>query len=80
MLLITNYVKIFKIYNLAIKCKEFIDISNSGSFKFNIIFFDIWEYREPIGFGTLVVYTLKHGYFDFLGNHKLTQKYPTWGV
>jgi len=43
-LFIKNYFKIFKIYNLAIKCIEFIYISNNESFKFFIIFIDVLKY------------------------------------
>jgi len=43
-LFIKNYIKIFNIYNLAIKCIEFIYISNNENFKFYIIFTDILKY------------------------------------
>jgi hypothetical protein len=63
-LFIKNYLKIFKIYNLAIKCIEFIYISDNEGFKFYIIFIDVLKYRKQIGFGTLVVYTVKNEYFN----------------
>lgn len=40
-LFIKNYFKIFKIYNLAIKCIEFIYISYNESFQFFVIFIDV---------------------------------------
>lgn len=43
-LFIKNYIKIFKIYNLAIKCIEFIYISDNEGFKFYIIFTDVLKY------------------------------------
>lgn len=63
---IKNYKKIFRIYNLAIKCIEFIYTSNDENFKFFIIFIDTLKYGYQIGFGTLVVHTLKYEYFSFL--------------
>jgi len=62
--LLNNYIKIFKSYNLAIKCIEFIFIFNNENFKFYIIIIDTLKYGYLIGFGTLVVHTLKYEYFS----------------
>jgi len=64
-LFINNYMKVFKIYNLAIKCIEFIYIFNNENFKLFIIILDTLKYGYQIGFGTLVVHTLKYEYFSF---------------
>lgn len=65
--------KVFKIYNLAIKCIEFIYIFNNENFKLFTIIIDTLKYGYQIGFGTLVVHTLKYEYFSFSKNYKLTQ-------
>ena len=58
--------------------KIYIYFQNEN-FKLIIIFIDTLKYGYQIGFGTLVVHTLKYEYFSIY-YYKLTQEYSTWGV